>query len=199
MDPGLLSCSDTDSLTALDVAHRVGLRVFKCDQGDDEISPGVFRNIFVFCYQFAQEFLIDRHLVSALLERDPENLLSLDRIRLVGRIDLDDIIIPFFLGFEDLQCFRLVSRCDDAVRNLSLDHVGRIYIADVGQGNKVAEGRHPVSTSGSGISACQRRQIAQIVYPVDLLFHIAERQTDRCSCRGNVLEGSRRRMARCFL
>ena len=57
--------------------------------------------------------------------------------------------------------------------------LSRIYIADVGQGNKVAEGRHPVSTSGSGISACQRRQIAQMrCYPVDLLFHIAERQTD---------------------
>ena len=92
VDSRLLSCSDTDSLTVLDIAYAVGLRVLQSDKRDKQIVLFVLRDILVFGYDIGQQLVVYVKLVSALFKRNAENLLSLDRVRNIIFIDFDDVI-----------------------------------------------------------------------------------------------------------
>ena len=120
-----------------------------------------------------EEIIIDLQFVSSLLKCDPIYILMFQRRRLIIRVNLDHIIVPLLLLFQDLQRFQLISRSDHPIGNFPLDQSGRIYVTDIGQGNKVPEGRHSVRPSGSGIGARQGRQLSQIIHPVDLCQRIA--------------------------
>ena len=189
VDTGLLSCTDTDGLSAFNVAYGVGLSIFQSDHGNDQITLCILRDIGGFCYDLAQESFIDGHLVSSLLKSDAKYLFVLNRLRFVRRIDLDHIVVAVFLCFQYLQSFRLISGSDHTVRNLSLDQFCCICVTYIGQRYKITERRHTVSTAGSGVSTCQRGQISHIVYPVDLSLHLIQRKAYSGACRRNVLEG----------
>ena len=83
VDPGLLSGADTNALTVLYVADGVALSVLESDEGDEKIFLLVIRNILVDCYNVLEKSLVDIKLVSSLLECYAEDLLALDRIRLI--------------------------------------------------------------------------------------------------------------------
>ena len=189
VDAGLLSCADTDGLSAFNVAYRVGLCIFQSDHGNDQIALSILRDIGGVGYDLAQESFIDGHLVSSLLKSDAKYLFVLNGLRLVSRIDLDHIVVAVFLCFQDFQSFRLISRSDNTVRNLSLDQFCGISVTYVRQRYKITERRHTVSAAGSGVSTCQRGQISHIVYPVDLSLHLIQRKTYSGTCWRNVLEG----------
>ncbi len=119
----------------------------------------------------------------------------LDRVRRVGRVDLDNAVIALLLALQDLQRIFIVARCDDAVGDLALDQAGGCRIARIRQGNEIAEGGHTVCASGTGIGTRKRCELAHIVDPVDLSLDRRKRQTDRGARRGNMLEGRRRRQS----
>ena len=122
VDSGLLACADTDRLTVLDIADGVRLRIFQRDQRDDEIELLVVRDILVIGHDIGEHgLLVDREIVSALLEGHAEHFLVLDLRRLVVRVDLHDIVIALALGLEDFECLRRIARCDNAVRDLACD------------------------------------------------------------------------------
>ena len=70
-----------------------------------------------------------------------------------------------------------------------LDELCSRHIADVRESDPVAERGHPVSTAGAGISAGQRRKLHVRGDVVHLSLHLAQRQTESCAGRGDVLEG----------
>jgi len=92
----------------------------------------------------------------SLLKGDAEYLLALQGLRLIIRIDLDDIVVTVFLGLKDFQGFRLISRGDNAVRHLPLNDSGRVRVAHIGQRDKVPEGGHAVCSPCPCIGAGQR-------------------------------------------
>ena len=98
VDPGLLACSDTDRLAAFDIADGIGLGILQSDHGDGQIDLSAFRQILVLCHNIIEEIRTDMKLISALLEGDTEDLLLLDRIRDISRIDLNHIVISLLLG-----------------------------------------------------------------------------------------------------
>ena len=83
VDPGLLSGTDTDALSVLNIADGVTLSVLESDKGDKKIFLLVIGNILVDRYDVLEKSLVDIELVSSLLECNAEHLLALDRIRLI--------------------------------------------------------------------------------------------------------------------
>ena len=49
------------------------------------------------------QLIIDRQLLTALLKGHAVHLLALDGIRNVIRVDLDHVVVSFFLLMKDLQ------------------------------------------------------------------------------------------------
>ncbi len=92
VDAALLAGADADGLTVLRIADGVRLRVFQRDEGEHQIKLCVLRNLFAFRHKICQHVRVDFQLVSALLERDAENILVLNRLRLVIRVDLNNIV-----------------------------------------------------------------------------------------------------------
>ena len=183
MDTGLLSCTDTDCLSAFYIADGIGLRIFQSDHGNRQIHLRLISHIFIFSHYIREEIFADIEFVSSLLKSNAEHFLVLQSCRHIIRIDLDYIIIAFFLLLQQFQRFRLISRSDHTVGYLSFDQTGRVHVTHIGQCDKIAEGRHSVCASGSCISACERRKISQIVHPVDLRKCISKGKSYRSSCR----------------
>ena len=196
---GLLSGADADGLSVFHKADRVGLGVFQGNQGDLQISQSALRQILVLCHNVGQQGIVDGQLLSSLLKADAENLLVLQGSGNIVLIDLDHAVVAVFLGFQDFQSLLGISGGDDAVGNLSLNERSGIFIADIGQRNKISEGGHSVRASGSGVSAGQGRQLAHIVHPVDLPQRIIHGKSHSGSRRGNMLKGGGRRKAGGFL
>ena len=155
MDTGLLPCADADGLAAFYVADGVGLGVFQGDQCDLHVDQRRLRYLFVHRDDIGEQIPVHVQLVTALFEGDAVDLLALYRGRDVGGVDLDDIVIAALLGLQKGQGLLGVARGDAAVGHLPLDQPGRVLVADVGQGDEVAEGGHPVSASGPGVGAGQ--------------------------------------------
>ena len=97
MDTGLLSGTDADGLTVLDIAYGIGLGILQSDQGDLHIDQGTLRDLLVHSHDIGQQVTIDVQLVTTLLKSDTIYLLVLDGSGPVGRIDLDDIVSTLFL------------------------------------------------------------------------------------------------------
>ena len=97
--------------------------------------------------------------------RDREHkYIACPKCRTVCRVDLDDIISTLALEFQNLQSLRLIARCNDTVRNFTLDHLCSGNIADIRQRNKITVRRHTVCASCSRICTSQRRQLARSVF-----------------------------------
>ena len=53
--------------------------------------------------------------IPSLFKSNSEDLFMFKRSRNIIRIDLNDIIISFFLLLQKFQSFRFVSRCDHSI------------------------------------------------------------------------------------
>ena len=188
MDAGLLSGADADGLSALDEADGIGLGIFQRNQRDLHIDQRRFRHLFLLGHHIGQKVFVDIQLIPSLFKGDAEHLFSLRRVRHIVRIDLDHIVISFFLLFQDVQGFFRIAGRDDAVGYLPLDQPGGVRVADVGKGDKIAEGGHAVRPAGSCVGAGQRRQFAQVVHPVDLCQRIVQRKAHGGACRGDMFK-----------
>ena len=51
----------------------------------------------------------------SLFKCNAEYFLVFHRCRTIGRVNLDDIVIAFFLGLQHLKCLRFIARCNDTV------------------------------------------------------------------------------------
>ena len=195
MDSGLLSGPDSDGLAVFHIAYGIGLGVFQRNEGDFHINYGLCRDILIFRHYIGKKRLVDTQLISSLLKSDSIHLFSFQRIRLIRGIDLNHIIIPFFLLLQDFQSLVRIAWGDYPVGYLSFNQPCRIGIADVGKGNKIAEGGHAVCPSGPCISTGKRRKLSQVIHPVNLCQGVGQRKPHCRACRGNMLKGSGRRKA----
>ena len=98
MHPGLLSRADADGLSAFYIAYGVGLCVFQGDEGNHQVNLGRIRKLPVLRDNILQKVPVDLQVVMSLLKGDAEYLLALQGLRLIVRINLDDIVITVFLG-----------------------------------------------------------------------------------------------------
>ena len=92
----LLSGSDTDGLTVLNVAYRVRLSVFQCDEADDEVSESSLGECLVLGRDvFKQSGVVKTNLVVSLFEGYTEHLFALDGLRRIVRGYFDEIVCCF--------------------------------------------------------------------------------------------------------
>ena len=166
---GLLSGAYTDGLSVFYETYRVRLGVFEDDQRNLHISLCLFGQFFVICHQIGNQFIINCQFLSSLFKSNTKHFFMFQWSRYIIRINLNHIIISFFLLRQNLQSFRCITRCNYTVRYLSLDQQGGIFVAYVRQRNKITERRHTVCTSCSCVSTGNRREVfpVHIIYPVD--------------------------------
>ena len=191
MDAALLACSDTDGLSVFHIAYRVTLCVLQCDEGDNQVALSLWRKGLVLCRHVLEErIVVELDLVASLLEGDAEYLLALDGLRLVGGIDLDDVIGTLALVLQDLDGLRCEVGSYHAVAHLALQQLGCRGVAGVAQGYEVTIARHTVCTARSGIGTCDGTLVEtlHIVYEVDLLQCVAQGQAYGSASRTDVLE-----------
>ena len=74
-----------------------------------------------------------------------------------------------------------------------------IYIADIGKRDKISERRHSVRAPCARICTGKRRQLPEVIYPVDLCQRLVQRKSDCRTCRRYMFERSRRRKSGRFL
>ena len=152
MDAALLSGTDADSLTILDVADTVALRVFEGDKSNDEIPLSCFWEVLIDSRDVLEESrVIQLHLVTALLKGYAKDLLALNRSWGIGGVYLDDVVSAFALVTKNLQRLICISRCNDAVAHFTLDDEGGCLVASITQSDKVAVAAHTVGTTGTGV------------------------------------------------
>ena len=173
VDTGLLSGTYADALSVHSEADGVGLGIFQCDQSDDQVDLRIFRDLLVLGHYVFEQAFIDFNVIVPLLEGDAEHLPALLFLRLILRVDGDDVVAALLLSLQDLQGFVRVTRGDDAIRDLSLDDVRRRRIAHIRQSDEITEGAQTVRTTGTGISTGQRRviQAFDVVYEIGF-FHL---------------------------
>ena len=192
VDAALLACAHADGLTVVGVAHAVGLGVLQSNQGNDEVTLLLLGHVLILGDPVVQHGVgVDDQLVAALLEGDAVHLLVLDGSGLIGGVDGDHVVVALLFAGQDGQCLRLVARGDDTVRDFVLDQLCGGHIADVRQGDPIAEGGHAVCAAGAGVGTGQRRKLClrgNVVHPA---LHLGQGQTQCCARRGNVLEGGR--------
>ena len=99
---GLLSGADADRLSVLRVADGIGLRIFQRDEGDEKVPfrLGSGMSLFSVTTLSRMSLSISRSFL-ALLKGNAEDILVLERAGLIGRIDLDHVVIAvLFLLFR---------------------------------------------------------------------------------------------------
>ena len=101
MNAGLLACTDTDGLTIYRKANRIGLRIFQRDQRHQKIALGGFRQGLIFRYDFVETFGGKACIVTLLRKTNAEYFLGFCNGRLIGRIDLNNIVVAVFLLAQD--------------------------------------------------------------------------------------------------
>ena len=190
MDAALLTGSDADGLSVLDVAHRVGLRVFEGNERDDEVTLGFSREGLVLRGDVLKERIIGQvDFVASLLEGDAEALLVLDGGGAVGGVYLDDVVGALALGLQHLQGFGRVAGGDDSVAYLPVDEACGGLVAFVAQGNEVTVTAHAVSTAGTGIGRGNGSEgQGSVVHEINLLQRVAQGQSHGRSSRRDMLE-----------
>jgi len=132
VDAALLTGSDADSLSVLDIADAVALCIFQCDEGNLQVADSLRSEVLVLGRNLLEEFrVVEIAVVTALLKGDAEDLLVLDRLGYIVRVDLDDAVSTLALSLEDFQGFGCIVGCDDAVADLTLDEFGGSFVAGV--------------------------------------------------------------------
>ena len=197
---GLLACAHADGLSVFYEADGVGLGVFEDDQRDLHISFCFLGKLFILSHDVGDQRIVDGQLLTALFKGYAVHLLVLDRSRYISRIDLNHVVVSFFLLMKDLQSLLGIARSDDPVGNLSFDQKSGIFIAGIGKGDEISEGRHTVCASGSRIGTGQRGEVfpVHIVYPVDLCLGLGKRKTNSSTCGRYMLKGGSCRKAGLF-
>ena len=97
MDTGLLPRADADRLSVLYIADRVGLRIFQSDHRDRQIHFRRVCKLFVVCNDIREEILINMQFIPSLFKCNAVHFLALQRRGHIIRVDLDHIVVPFFL------------------------------------------------------------------------------------------------------
>ena len=169
VDSGLLSSTDTDCLTILDIADRIRLGIFQGNQRNQQVMLLVFRQVLVLCYDVFQHAFINFQVISALFKGYAKYLFPFQCGWFIGRVNLNDVISALPLGFQDLECFRFIARCNDSVRNFPLNHLCSRNVTNIRQCDEVAVRGHSICTSCSCISTSQRRKFAQIIDKINFL------------------------------
>ena len=188
VDAALLARADADALTILHIAYGVGLGVLEGDHGNRQVALGKVGQLLVFGDDIAEKIVSDDQFVALLLEGDAEYILALQLFRLIGGVDLDDVVIALALGFEDFEGFRLIAGGDHAVGHLGLDELCGRDVAHVGQGDPVAKAGHAVRAAGARVGAGQRRELRVGGDEVDAPEHVRKRQAHGRAGGADVLE-----------
>ena len=101
MDAALLSGTDTDSLSVLDVADGVRLGVLQRDEGDNQVALGLSGEGLVLCGDvLKQGRVVQLDLVASLFEGHAEALLALNGLGLVVGSILMTLYVPLRLSFR---------------------------------------------------------------------------------------------------
>ena len=198
VDAALLARADADGLPVIRIADRIRLRVFQRDERDEQVALRRARQLLRLRRDVLQAVLRDGHIVALLRERHAEDLLRLDRGRLVGRIHLDHEIAALALRLQDFQRLRAVRRRDDAVRHLALQKRRRLRIALIRQRHEIAIRAHAVSAARADVRRRDRRKL-HALDEIHFLQHIRQRHRHGRTRRAHMLERSRRRQPRRFL
>ena len=189
VDAALLAGADADGLAVLRVADGVGLRVLERDQGDQEVALCALWQVVVLRHDVLEAVFRDGDVVALLLKGDAEDLLALELFRLIGRIHLQDQVRALALRFEDLECFRRICGCDDAVGDLALEEGSRLGIALIRKGDEVAVGAHAVGAARADVGRGDRGELYAFD-EVDFLEDGGEGNGDGSTGRADVLERS---------
>ena len=191
VDTALLSCTNTDSLSVLHVAYRVTLCVLQGDEGDNQVALSLWRECLVLGRHILEKcIVVELDLVTSLLEGDAEYLLTLNRLRHIGRINLDDVVGALTLVLQDLDSLWGEVGCYHTIAYLALQQLGCCSVAGIRECHKVTIARHAVCATGTCISTGNRTLVESlyIIHEVDLLECIAQGQTNGGTCRTHVLE-----------
>ena len=152
VDTALLTSTDANGLSVLDVADTVRLRIFQGDEGDNQVTLCLCRESLVLCGDvFKQGGVVQFDFVASLFESNAKALLRLNGFRLVRGINLNDVIRAFALVFQYLNGLGSIVRCNDTIAHLTLQQQGCRGIASVAQCYEVTIARHAVSTSCPGV------------------------------------------------
>ena len=192
MDAGLLPGPHTDGHAVFYIADRIGLGIFQRNQRHQQIAYSCVGNLFVPGRTLCQQVRRDLRVVAALLKGNAEDLLGLLFLRNIIRIHLHYEVSAFPFAFKDLQGFFRIAGGNDAVGNFPFQQQGRFFVADIGQGGKVAVGRHTVRPTGGSVGGRNGSQF-QIIYKVDLLQGVAQLCGHCGAGRAYVFKGSRSR------
>lgn len=124
VDTALLSGSDTNGLSVLNVTNRVALRVFECDERNLQVAESLRSEFLILCRHVLEQLRIaEVNLVAALLECYAEYLLVLDGVRAIFRVNLYDAVVAFLLCLQNLEGLGVVVGSDDTVADLALDEL----------------------------------------------------------------------------
>ena len=125
----------------------------------------------------------------ALLKDHAEDLPALLELGHIVGVNLHHVVVALLLGLENGQGLIGIAGRNDAIGDLRLQIGGGGGIADIGQGGPVAIGAKPVSTPGPNVGAGHRGQLLVRLHKIDLLLHLAERQTHGGAGGRDMLEG----------
>ena len=199
VDAALLSCTDTDGLTVLDVAHRVRLGIFERDKSNHEVATSCIRNLLIGSRDVLEKSIVVKiDLVASLFKGNTEDHLALYWSWLVFRIDLDYAISTLALCLKHCESLWLKTWSDDTVAHLTVDELGCSEVAHIAQCDEVAKRRHTISTTGTNVCTSEGREFV-IIDKIDLLESVVQRQTHGSTSRRYMLERSSSTKASSFL
>ena len=192
MDAALLTCSDADCLTVLNIANTIALCVLKRDESDDEVALCGFWEVLIGSRNVLEESrVVKLHLIPSLLEGNAKHLLAFNRSGNIVWVNLDDIVSSFALLSKDLQCFFSIVWGNDAVAHFALDDEGSCFVASIAKSDEISVTAHSVSTASTSIGTGNgTERHLDVVNEIDASQSVAQGQTNCCSSWGNVLETS---------
>lgn len=130
--PRLLARTDADHLAISGIAYRVRLGILQRYGRNLQIPQSVRAEFLVLGDHIREQVRIDLHVVSTLLQRQPEDRSGLDCVRLVFvHVESQHTVIAALLLAQNVQCFWLVAGRDNTVRDLAADDSGGDHIADI--------------------------------------------------------------------
>ena len=191
----LLTRADADSLPVNRVANGVRLSIFERDERDYEIASRAVGEVFVLSDNICEQLSVYLKVVSALLEGYAVDLLALCLFGNIIRVDFHYIVVALALGFENFERLGLIAGGDNAVGDLALYHLRGSNIADIGEGDPVAERTHSVRAACARIGAGERG-VVKTLYVVDkagFFELVGERDADRRRGGADMLKRSDRR------
>ena len=189
MHAALLARADADGLAVLHVANTVGLGVFQHDQADDQIAALLVTDELVLSHDILQHRLVgDIQILAALFKGHAEHGASLQRLRLVVNVDLDDGVVALLLALQHFQRVSVVAGGNDAVGDFMLNQLCSAQIADVRQRDPVTKAGHTVRAAGAGVGTGQWGKLGLGGNVVHGTQRVIQRQADGRTGGGNMLE-----------